>query len=65
MSKAHRGKGIRGMVGRGRGVCPVTGQTGVKLLYECEIDGKKVKVSKVGRATLQNRKRRLDAQPGA
>lgn len=56
MSKAHRGKGIRSVVNKGRGVCPITGQTGVKLLYEHEIDGKKVTISKVGRATLKNKK---------
>ena len=41
MSKAHRGKGIKSIPNHGRGTCPVTGQTGVKLLYEQEIDGKK------------------------
>jgi hypothetical protein len=36
----------------------VTGRTGVKLLYEHEIDGKKVMISKIGKATLANQKKR-------
>ena len=57
MSKAHRGAGIRELKRRGRGKCPVTGKTGVKLLYEHEIDGQKVMISKTAKATLTNRKR--------
>lgn len=57
MSKAHRGAGIRDQKRRGRGKCPVTGKTGVKLLYEQEIDGQKVMVSKTAKATMTNRKR--------
>ena len=57
MSKNHRGRGLLTMYRRGRGTCPVTGQTGVKLLYEVEIDGKKVMVSKIGKATLANSKK--------
>lgn len=57
MSKAHRGSGIRELKRRGRGKCPVTGKTGVKLLYEYELDGEKVMVSKAAKATLTNRKR--------
>lgn len=57
MSKAHRGAGIRDQKRRGRGKCPVTGKTGVKLLYEQEIDGEKVMVSKTAKAMLTNRKR--------
>ncbi len=56
MSKAHRGKGIDSVPNKGRGTCPITGQTGVKLLYEHEIDGKKVNISKIGRAVLKNKK---------
>ncbi|WP_024752664.1 hypothetical protein [Treponema phagedenis] len=56
MSKAHRGKGILDKTNRSRGTCLVTGQTGVKLLYEQEIDGKKVNISKIGRAVLKNKK---------
>jgi len=57
MSKNHRGRGLKAQHNRGRGTCPVTGQTGVKLLHEVEIEGKKVMVSKVGKATLANAKR--------
>lgn len=61
MSKAHRGRPLREETPQaGRGGCPVTGRTGVKLLYEQEIDGKKVMVSKAGRATLANIKRRQE-----
>lgn len=58
MSKAHRGRPLRDETpNAGRGKCPVTGRTGVKLLYEQEIDGQKVMVSKIGKATLANRKK--------
>ena len=57
MSKAHRGKGILDKPKRGRGACPVSKQTGVKLLYQVELDGKQVMVSKVGKAILANAKK--------
>lgn len=58
MSKNHRGRGLKTQhYKRSRGTCPVTGQTGVKLLHEVEMDGKKVMVSKVGKATLANAKK--------
>lgn len=58
MSKAHRGTPLKMETpGSGRGKCPVTGRTGVKLLYEHEIDGQKVMISKAGKATLVNQKR--------
>ena len=46
MSKAHRGTGIRELAKSGRGTCPVCKRTGVKVLYENEINGKKVMVCK-------------------
>ncbi len=62
MSKAHRGTPLKNETpASGRGKCPVTGRTGVKLLYEHEIDGKNVMISKAGKATLANRKRREEA----
>ncbi|MFA7567866.1 MAG: hypothetical protein WCY01_12610 [Alkalispirochaeta sp.] len=62
MSKAHRGRPLKEETpNAGRGKCPITGQTGVKLLYEQEIDGKKVTISKIGKATLANQKRREEA----
>lgn len=46
MSKAHRGSGIRELVKGGRGACPVCKRTGVKVMYENEINEKKVMVCK-------------------
>ncbi|MCD6397287.1 MAG: hypothetical protein J7L71_07080 [Spirochaetaceae bacterium] len=46
MSKAHRGSGIRDLVKGGRGTCPVCKRSGIKVMYENEINGKKVKVCK-------------------
>ena len=56
MSKAHRGKGIRAEQNRGRGVCPVCNKTGIKVLYEREINGVKTKICKICRANIKNRK---------
>jgi len=56
MSKAHRGKGIQELANGGRGQCPVCKKTGVKLLYEQEIEGQKTKICKICKATLANKK---------
>ena len=56
MSKAHRGKGVRELPNSGRGVCPVCKRENVKVLYEQEIDWKKVKICKICKATLANKK---------
>lgn len=56
MSKAHRGKGIADLVAGGRGSCPVCKRSGVKLLYETEIEGKKTKICKICKATTANKK---------
>lgn len=59
MSKAHRGRPLKDEQPNGaRGKCPITGKTGVKLVYEHEIDGKKVMISKAAKATLANQRRR-------
>ena len=59
MGKTHRGSNLRDEnPNAGRGTCPITKKSGVKLLYEHEIDGKKVKISKSAKATLANAKRR-------
>jgi hypothetical protein len=59
MAKANRGKNLKNERPNGaRGRCPVTGKTGVKLLYEYEMDGQKVMISKAAKATLSNQKRR-------
>lgn len=52
MSKAHRGKGLKEVPAGGRGTCPICGRTGVKVIYEQEIDGKKVKICKICKAHL-------------
>lgn len=56
MSKAHRGKGIAELANGGRGVCPVCKRDGVKVLYEQEIDGAKVKICKICKAKIANSK---------
>lgn len=58
MSKNHRGAGIRSLISRGRGECPICHRTGVKVLYEVDVDGKKVKVCKVCNAMLKNKARK-------
>lgn len=58
MSKAHRGRPLKDESGDVRGKCVVTGRSGVKLVYEQEIDGQKVLLSKAGKATLANAKKR-------
>lgn len=66
MSKAHRGRPLKDESKSSvRGKCAVTGRSGVKLLYEQEIDGRKVMVSKAGKATLAKvRKRETRAAKG-
>jgi hypothetical protein len=56
MSKARRGKGIKELAAHGRGNCPSCKRSGVKLLYEHEIDGKKVKICKICRAKIKHEK---------
>jgi hypothetical protein len=59
MSKAHRGKGIRELASRGRGDCPVCKRGNVKLLYEIEAGGQKVKVCKICKAAIKHGKKSL------
>jgi hypothetical protein len=59
MSKAHRGKGIRELVSRGRGVCPVCKREHVKILYEQEAGETKVKICKTCRAAVKHGKKSL------
>ncbi|MDR3302613.1 MAG: hypothetical protein LBT01_08845 [Spirochaetaceae bacterium] len=59
MSKAHRGKGIRKLVGRGRGVCPVCKREDVKVLYEQEAGEKKIKICKTCKAALKHGKKTI------
>jgi ribosomal protein L37AE/L43A len=57
MSKAHRGKGIRELASRGRAECPVCKRSNVKVLYELEAGGTKVKVCKTCKAAIAHGKK--------
>lgn len=57
MSKAHRGAGIREMNSQGRGTCPVCKRSGIKLLYEHEVEGKKINICKECRAAIKHGKK--------
>jgi hypothetical protein len=59
MSKAHRGKGIRELFAHGRGQCPVCNRSNVKVLYEQEAGGQKVKICKTCKAALKHGKKSL------
>ena len=54
MSKAHRGKGLKGEPARGRGECPVCKRKSIKVLYELDAGGSKVKVCKTCKAAIAN-----------
>ncbi|HET7839325.1 MAG TPA: hypothetical protein VFL04_06165 [Rectinemataceae bacterium] len=56
MSKAHRGKGLQEAVAHGRGLCPICKREGVKVVYEQEVEGQKLKICKTCKATLANKK---------
>ena len=57
MSKSHRGRGIREVPNRGRGTCPVCKRTGIKAMYEHEVNGKKIHICKQCRAALKHNKK--------
>ena len=57
MSKAHRGKGLIGEAARGRGVCPVCKRESIKVLYEIDADGNKIKVCKTCKAAVAHGKK--------
>jgi CRISPR/Cas system-associated protein Cas10 (large subunit of type III CRISPR-Cas system) len=57
MSKAHRGKGIRGEAAHGRGECPVCKRSSVKILYEQEAGETKLKICKTCKAALKHGKK--------
>ena len=65
MAKGHRGKGILDLYARGRGTCPSCGATGIKLLYELESEGQKVKVCKPCRAAIKRGKKSIPVQSTA
>ena len=56
MSKAHRGRGIRELKSNGRGTCPLCKRTGIKVLYEREINEKKIVVCKTCNAAVNHDK---------
>ncbi|MDR0600634.1 MAG: hypothetical protein LBG84_11270 [Treponema sp.] len=57
MSKAHRGKGLRELTARGRGACPLCKRESVKVLYELEAEGNKMKVCKTCKAAAAHGKK--------
>ena len=52
MSKAHRGFGVRELVNNGRGECPLCKRTGIKVVYEQELNEKKVMICKQCKSAL-------------
>lgn len=58
MAKAHRGTGIRELPNHGRGTCPLCNKTGIKVLYEVEKDGQKIKVCKFCNGKMKNEARK-------
>ena len=58
MAKNHRGTGVRSLPSQGRGTCPVCNKTGIKVIYEVEIDGNKVMVCKFCKAAMKNKARK-------
>jgi ribosomal protein L37AE/L43A len=57
MSKAHRGSGLKDQPKGGRGKCPVCKKTGIKIVYEYEFEGKKIKICKNCKATIAHGKK--------
>jgi len=57
MSKAHRGSGIRELEKSGRSTCPVCKRSGIKTLYEQEINEKKFSVCKQCKAAIAKGKK--------
>lgn len=59
MAKAHRGKGIRELPAHGRGVCPVCKRENIKVLYEHDSGGSKIKICKTCRSAIKHGKKSL------
>ena len=58
MSKAHRGAGLREeKPGLGRATCPVCKRSGIKCLYDHEVNEKKILICKQCRAAIANGKK--------
>jgi ribosomal protein L37AE/L43A len=62
MAKSHRGKGLRGQVRAGRGVCPLCKRTAVKVVYEAQVKDKTIKVCKTCKAALSHGKYQQEAE---
>jgi ribosomal protein L37AE/L43A len=60
MAKPNRGKSTWELASHGRGECPVCKRTRVKLLYEQDAGGKKVKVCKVCKAAIKHGKKSIE-----
>ena len=58
MSKAHRGSGMNEYKNKGRGACPACHRTGLKVIYEQEIEGKKLTVCKQCKAAIAHGKKK-------
>lgn len=56
MSKAHRGRGLVELPSKGRGECPICKRKGVKVVYDLEANGKKLKICKICKASIANGK---------
>ncbi len=52
MGKSHRGSGIRELENNGRGDCPLCKRTGLKVMYEIEVDEKKLTICKQCKAAV-------------
>ena len=59
MSKPHRGKSLLDSPSHGRGTCPVCKRNNVKILYEQDAEGKKVKICKICKAAIKHGKRSM------
>ena len=57
MSKAHRGTGLRKTANHGRGEWPICKTKNIKVVYEYDLDGKKVMICKFCKAHLKNKAR--------
>ena len=55
MAKNHRGTGIRTLPAHGRGTCPLCKSTGIKVVYEKEVDGQTLNICKFCVAALKNK----------
>lgn len=56
MSKAHRGRPLKEESGASRGTCPLCKRSGIKLLFEYEVDEKKLVICKQCNKAVKNGK---------